>query len=99
MCSIASIASTDPTANALPLIPVSKKAHTADDLESHVASDLGEAIDEIIYKVTLERWNSNRLLALVRPVVRLHTGILIGLSGIASLLMAVAVTVVLTYLT
>lgn len=47
----------------------------------------------------LERWNSNRLLALVRPVVRLHTGILIGLSGIASLLMAVAVTVVLTYLT
>jgi hypothetical protein len=46
----------------------------------------------------LERWNSNRLLALVRPVVRLHTGILIGLSGIASLLMAVVVTVVLTYL-
>ncbi|KAG5186468.1 hypothetical protein JKP88DRAFT_241076 [Tribonema minus] len=57
--SIASIASTDPKANALPLVPVSKKAHTADDLENHVASDLGEAVDEIIYKVTLERWNSN----------------------------------------
>jgi hypothetical protein len=46
----------------------------------------------------LERWNSARLLALVKPVVRMHTVILISLSGVASLLLALAATLLMTTL-